>query len=844
MFSRSGGASQPAASSGGASQPAEASHVELRLGTFNCGMEQAMVPHKRHTDNLKRILAKSVHEQDLHIVTFCEVGGHRRGLPTAMSAQDFVSDVLEEHYKAMNCQAYMTTWQATTAPADVSGVTLTLLAGPEVVQLSSDALDPQLVIMVFAIAATVCPDKHGLLISGNLHIRTPSGQKQPSIATKKRITTEALQALEEKASMASSGASQPTAPVLVLTGDVNLDKKASDNVVQKLVGEPSVDTQWQVLTSNAARSGDVLFFKGTIGEAFDVTVGKSYQDRGLRRDDHDFFGVALLIPMSDKNPRGQKREPALASGATQPAAKGQKQVHKEAPEDAQGKGATPESQRQVLGSWTLPGHFATAKDSGKDKPALHSPEEAPAAAADDDEAPAAAAAASSSSPARTTITMIDKEALREVILEDAKWLKDRPAALDNLARSVMEHHPEHNWVKAANRPRISRAGEAMLERSPSPPQSSSTSGASQPAALLPKNPTEKRVAKNNVAYTKAQFMAYYEKSRQHAEREWATAPPVGSGGPIMPSAEKIVQDMYDWYEARADDEDLHVVFRHLQNTLFKNVTKRLPEDVWMPPDVGGASQPAAQGEAHLVVSREYVARQVQKVITTRETWLNDNGLPLDIVLQDDLADRFLQDVKREFHSSAEQQVLQQRDADTPGKRVQTGMHSRWSRHTQKLGGTSQMWTLLSFTGFFDPAFLEASITIGAQPLRMPGERTEEQKQKVHDAQVARARVRRGKMLERLQQRLSKGEDAKGKGKRRAVLTLNAKQQRVLEDYRSGELQRQANNLTLKSGHGRLKRQDDSFVDIGGSTGGFVRTVLSDWEPPNLDEFAGDASYVW
>ena len=48
------------------------------------------------------------------------------------------------------------------------------------------------------------------------------------------------------------------------------------------------------------------------------------------------------------------------------------------------------------------------------------------------------------------------------------------------------------------------------------------------------------------------------------------------------------------------------------------MTIRLAEDVWKHPDVGGASQPAAQGEARLVVSREYVARQVQTVIAWRE----------------------------------------------------------------------------------------------------------------------------------------------------------------------------------------------------------------------------------
>ena len=38
---------------------------------------------------------------------------------------------------------------------------------------------------------------------------------------------------------------------MVLTGDVNLDKSASDTAVQEQIDEPSVQTQWQVMTSNA-----------------------------------------------------------------------------------------------------------------------------------------------------------------------------------------------------------------------------------------------------------------------------------------------------------------------------------------------------------------------------------------------------------------------------------------------------------------------------------------------------------------------------------------------------------------------------------------------------------------
>ena len=85
---------------------------------------------------------------------------------------------------------------------------------------------------------------------------------------------------------------------------------------------------------------------------------------------------------------------------------------------------------------------------------------------------------------------------------------------------------------------------------------------------------------------------------------------------------------------------------------------------------------------------------------------------------------------------------------------------------QKLGGTPQMWTLLSFTGRFDVAFLEDVMARGAKgPPTMPGERTEQQKEQVRDAQMARAKLRQGAMLERLQERLAKG---KGKKKRKAT----------------------------------------------------------------------------
>ena len=107
----SGGAPQPAESTADASQLGGLPTVQLKLGCFNCGMAQEMLSKKKHQENLSRVIAKAVHEQDLHMVTLCEVGGHKEGLEkSTVRAQDLVSQVLTRHYKATSCQAYMATW--------------------------------------------------------------------------------------------------------------------------------------------------------------------------------------------------------------------------------------------------------------------------------------------------------------------------------------------------------------------------------------------------------------------------------------------------------------------------------------------------------------------------------------------------------------------------------------------------------------------------------------------------------------------------------------------------------------------------------------------------------------
>ena len=125
--------------------------VRLNLGCFNCGIDQQMLGKQQHLESLRRVIANGVGEQDLHICTLCEVGGHKQGLAKSkVTAADLVSDALSRHYKAMAVEAYMVTWQASTEPGDEPSITLTLLGEPEVVEIES-SVEPQLVIMVSAL---------------------------------------------------------------------------------------------------------------------------------------------------------------------------------------------------------------------------------------------------------------------------------------------------------------------------------------------------------------------------------------------------------------------------------------------------------------------------------------------------------------------------------------------------------------------------------------------------------------------------------------------------------------------------------------------------------------------
>ena len=141
----------------------------------------------------------------------------------------------------------------------------------------------------------------GSIIVGQLHIRIPT-KKSVSATTKKRLVQEALDIME-KAS--DSCVLQPT--VAILCGDVNLKQDNADACCQLRKGHPDQLSQWHTQTSSAGLSGDVAFVRGCDSQAFDVTIGHSYKDYGMRQDDHDFFGVTVSVPLF-RMPKNRRKE--------------------------------------------------------------------------------------------------------------------------------------------------------------------------------------------------------------------------------------------------------------------------------------------------------------------------------------------------------------------------------------------------------------------------------------------------------------------------------------------------------------------------------------------------------
>jgi hypothetical protein len=129
------------------------------------------------------------------------------------------------------------------------------------------------------------------------------------------------------------------------------------------------------------------------------------------------------------------------------------------------------------------------------------------------------------------------------------------------------------------------------------------------------------------------------------------------------------------------------------------------------------------------------------------------------------------------------------------------MHSRWSREQQRRLGSTQMWTLVSFTGNCAPSFLKRAQTYTQDDTS------------VGAAQPAAWNTFAGKQArDKLQNLARKAESGRH---------LKPWEQDMVHELQSGNLVRDANAATILSGFGRIRNEEDATMerDIGPNTRG-------------------------
>jgi len=255
-----------------------------------------------------------------------------------------------------------------------------------------------------------------------------------------------------------------------------------------------------------------------------------------------------------------------------------------------------------------------------------------------------------------------------------------------------------------------------------------------------------------------------------------------------------------------------------------------------------------------VADTSEVLHAIRMLLHRRTQFLKKKGLPSDHMLLDAERQEVMRQWKDEFHTLPDQRKLQLRDsfkedgdasqpaAERSGKgkvkgqlkphsegkprldgfgpnktAVRSGMHSRFARHMQLVGGTKQICEMIIFTGMWNVESLQRLQDRSAsQPAVALHKRPENQLLKTR-ANVAKFQYRLGKYL----------------AFRRNNDTLSDEDRALVELFNNGTLLREANAAIMAYGHGTLRDpQSTATIAIGGSTGGYIREFLND--RPSLD----------
>ena len=145
--------------------------------------------------------------------------------------------------------------------------------------------DVPAVITCFGIHAGGACQPAVYVVAASLHI--VCGDKPPKIPVRQTIVKQ-LRVLLERYT-----APTPGMPIVrLVVGDDNL---SIDEARQALQRETDVDPLWEVIPTYAGWGGDHVAVNGATATFIPIAVGRHFENRGMRPDQHDALGLELSV---------------------------------------------------------------------------------------------------------------------------------------------------------------------------------------------------------------------------------------------------------------------------------------------------------------------------------------------------------------------------------------------------------------------------------------------------------------------------------------------------------------------------------------------------------------------
>ena len=209
-----------------------------------------------------------------------------------------------------------------------------------------------------------------------------------------------------------------------------------------------------------------------------------------------------------------------------------------------------------------------------------------------------------------------------------------------------------------------------------------------------------------------------------------------------------------------------------------------------------------------VVSPREVLSCLRDVLLKRQDWLRQQGKPINYQMRDGKnkeRELFVKHCKDEYHSTPEQQRLQERDRRQHKKKVLQRKHSRWSIEMQRRLGSKKMWEIVSFTGNYSVDFLkEVQYRSMRNISAIQRDDDERNKQRMLTAKAVKCR-------HALRWAQNWAAHLRRKRQHSQISKLSNQEKKLLEELNSGELEKRANDATEASGHGRIRNSDGTYT---------------------------------